>query len=176
MVRAARQLTALLTVVLCALWSLLLLQTPSAQAATAPARASVSVSACSAASHHTAPAETPDHTAPAETPDRSAPTEAVDHTAPVGSVPDHTPHVGAKRPVTPPPDPHLASDTVAELPAAVEHSVRFPAPPAAPAAAVPDLSVPARGVLAGGPRRERAPPGDRHEPRDSRGPPAPRHS
>ncbi|MEU7069940.1 hypothetical protein AB0B30_04770 [Streptomyces narbonensis] len=165
MVRAARQLTALLTVVLCALWSLLLLQTPSAQAATAPA--GVSVSACSEASHHTAPAEAPD---------RTAPTEAGDHTAPVGSVSDHTPHVGAQRPVTPPPDPHLASDTVAELPAAVEHSVRFPAPPAAPAAAVPDLSVPARGVLAGGPRRERAPPGDRHEPRDSRGPPAPRHS
>ncbi|MEU3744311.1 MULTISPECIES: hypothetical protein [Streptomyces] len=156
MVRAARQLTALLTVVLCALWSLLLLQTPSAQAAPAPARVSVSVSACSEAAHDAAPAE------------------AAHDTASTGSV-SHTPHVGAKRPIAPP-DPQLASDTVAELPAAVEHSVRFPVPPAGPAAAVPDLSVPARGLLAGDPRRERAPPGDRHEPRDSRGPPAPRHS
>ncbi|MEU3693619.1 hypothetical protein [Streptomyces narbonensis] len=164
MVRAARQLTALLTVVLCALWSLLLLQTPSAQAAPAPAR--VSVSACSQAAHHTAPAEAARH---------PASPEAAHHTEQAGAASHHTPHVGAKRPVAPP-DPHLASDTVAELPAAVEHSVRFPVPPAAPAAAVPDLSVPARGVLAGGPRRERAPPGDRHEPRDSRGPPAPRHS
>lgn len=73
-------------------------------------------------------------------------------------------------------DPHLALDAVAELPAAVEHSVRFPVPPAAPPSAAVDLSVPARGLLTGGPRRERAPPGDRHEPRDSRGPPSPRHS
>ena len=73
-------------------------------------------------------------------------------------------------------DPHLALDAVAELPAAVEHSVRFPVPPNALPSAAVDLSVPARGLLTGGPRRERAPPGDRHEPRDSRGPPSPRHS
>ncbi|MFB7359554.1 hypothetical protein [Streptomyces gardneri] len=151
MIRAARQLTALLTVVLCALWSLLLLQTPDAQAAPAPAP--VSVTAYPETAHDGETAGAAHHTGAA----------------------DHTPHVGAKR-VTTPPDPHLAADTVAELPAAVEHSVRFPVPPAAPAAAVPDLSVPARGVLAGGPRRERAPPGDRHAPRPSRGPPAPRHS
>ncbi|MFE7551349.1 hypothetical protein [Streptomyces gardneri] len=154
MIRAARQLTALLTVVLCALWSLLLLQTPDAQAAPAPAPVSV--------------------TAYPETAHDDEPAGAAHHAETAGAA-DHTPHVGAKR-VTTPPDPHLAADTVAELPAAVEHSVRFPVPPAAPAAAVPDLSVPARGVLAGGPRRERAPPGDRHAPRDSRGPPAPRHS
>ncbi|MFE7580406.1 hypothetical protein ACFU5Y_02435 [Streptomyces gardneri] len=154
MIRAARQLTALLTVVLCALWSLLLLQTPDAQAAPAPAPVSVTAYPETAHNGETARAAHDDETAGAA---------------------DHTPHVGAKR-VTTPPDPHLAADTVAELPAAVEHSVRFPVPPAAPAAAVPDLSVPARGVLAGGPRRERAPPGDRHAPRDSRGPPAPRHS
>ncbi|MFF8835513.1 hypothetical protein [Streptomyces sp. NPDC015130] len=149
MIRAARQLTALLTVVLCALWSLLLLQTPSAQAAPAPALVSVTAHAAGTAG-------------------------AAHHTDPVGSA-DHAPQAGAKR-LTTPPDPHLASDTVTELPAAVEHSVRFPVPPATPAAPVPDLSVPARGVLAAGPRRERAPPGDRHQPRDSRGPPAPRHS
>ncbi|MFE1904881.1 hypothetical protein ACFW96_14610 [Streptomyces gardneri] len=151
MIRAARQLTALLTVVLCALWSLLLLQTPDAQAAPAPAP--VSVTAYPERAHDGEPVRAAQHTETAH----------------------HTPDVGAERGTTPP-DPHLAADTVAELPAAVEHSVRFPVPPTAPAAAVPDLSLPARGVLAGGPRRERAPPGDRHAPRDSRGPPAPRHS
>ncbi|MCX5388639.1 hypothetical protein [Streptomyces sp. NBC_00094] len=78
--------------------------------------------------------------------------------------------------VVAPPEPHLAPVAVAQLPVAVEHSVRFPMPPAAPAAAVADLSVPSRGVFAGDARRERAPPGDRHEPRDPRGPPSPRHS
>ncbi|GEB54675.1 hypothetical protein [Streptomyces gardneri] len=163
MIRAARQLTALLTVVLCALWSLLLLQTPDAQAAPAPAPVSVTAYPETAHDGETSGAA------------HDGETVRASHHAETAGAADHTPHVGAKR-VTTPPDPHLAADTVAELPAAVEHSVRFPVPPAAPAAAVPDLSVPARGVLAGGPRRERAPPGDRHAPRDSRGPPAPRHS
>ncbi|MFD3664497.1 hypothetical protein ACFWVF_28540 [Streptomyces sp. NPDC058659] len=141
MARAARRLTALLPAILCALWSLLLLQTPSAQAAPVPP------TAYAGAVHHTAPDGDGHLTAPSE-----------------------AGHLATS------PETHLAPDAVAELPAAVEHSVRFPAPPAAPAAAVADLSVPARGVLAGGPRRERAPPGDCHEPRDSRGPPSPRHS
>lgn len=150
MARAARQLTALLPAILCALWSLLLLQSPSAQAAPVP------VTAYSGAVHHTAPDGAVHH---------AAPDRAGQLTAPSGAG-----HLATS------PETHLAPDAVAELPAAVEHSVRFPAPPATPAAAVADLSVPARGVLAGSPHRERAPPGDRHEPRDSRGPPSPRHS
>ncbi|MFI9122055.1 hypothetical protein ACIGW0_22045 [Streptomyces bikiniensis] len=75
-----------------------------------------------------------------------------------------------------PPEPYLAPAAVAGLPAVVEHSVRFPALPAAPAAAPVDLSLPLRGLLAGDPRRERAPPGGPHVPRDPRGPPSTRHS
>ncbi|MFI6416651.1 hypothetical protein ACIBG6_04325 [Streptomyces sp. NPDC050842] len=159
MARTARQLTALLPAILCALWSLLLLQTPSAQAAPVP------VTAYSGAVHHTAPDGAVHHTAP---------DGAVHHTAPDGA--GHLTARSEAGHLATSPETHLAPDAVAELPAAVEHSVRFPAPPATPAAAVADLSVPARGVLAGSPHRERAPPGDRHEPRDSRGPPSPRHS
>ncbi|MFB7588841.1 hypothetical protein [Streptomyces sp. NPDC056169] len=148
MARAARQLTALLPAILCALWSLLLIPAPSAQAAPAPLTA----------------------TSPAAT----GPAPAV--AAPPAGAAHATAHAGSGRLTTSPEPPHLASDAVAELPAAVEHSVRFPAPPAAPAAAAVDLSVPARGVLAGDPCCERAPPGDRHEPRDPRAPPTPRHS
>ncbi|MEU3483032.1 hypothetical protein ACI2LO_30030 [Streptomyces sp. NPDC033754] len=147
--RAARQLMALLPAILCALWSLLLLPTQSAQAAPAPMPAT------------------------------TAPTPGFGLGL-GGAFAVAGPHVTAPSesglPVTPTETPDLASDTVAELPAAVEHSVRFPAPPATPSAPAVDLSVPARGVLAGDPRRERAPPGDRHEPRDPRGPPSPRHS
>ncbi|MFF0476984.1 hypothetical protein [Streptomyces sp. NPDC004284] len=73
-------------------------------------------------------------------------------------------------------EPRLAPAAVVGLPAAVENLVRFPAAPAAPAAAPADLSVPARGLLVGDPRRERAPPGGPHGPRESRGPPSTRHS
>ncbi|MFD0152993.1 hypothetical protein ACWGQ4_23110 [Streptomyces sp. NPDC055721] len=154
MARAARQLMALLPAILCALWSLLLLPTQSAQAAPAPMPAT---------------------TAPASAPGFSLGLGLGREDVVAG------PHVvtaafEAGLPITPPQTPDLASDAVAELPAAVEHSVRFPAPPATPSAPAVDLSVPARGVLAGDPRRERAPPGDRHEPRDPRGPPSPRHS
>ncbi|MFF8378027.1 hypothetical protein ACF07V_18090 [Streptomyces sp. NPDC015661] len=79
------------------------------------------------------------------------------------------PHAG-------PSEPRLAPAAVVGLPAAVEIPVRFPAAPAAPPAASVDLSVPARGLLAGDPRRERAPPGGPHGPRESRGPPSTRHS
>ncbi|MFE2560585.1 hypothetical protein ACFXGT_32130 [Streptomyces sp. NPDC059352] len=146
MARAARRPNALLPVLLCALWSLLLLQAPGAQAAPTPA---ITASP--------APGPTPPTTSPAHL------------TVSPGSAP------GARH-LAAPPEPHLAPVAVVRLPAAVEHSVRFPAPPGAPTAAAVDLSVPARGVLAGDPRRERAPPGDRHHPRDPRGPPSPRHS
>jgi hypothetical protein len=73
-------------------------------------------------------------------------------------------------------EPRLAPAAVVGLPVAVENPVRFPATPAAPPVAQADLSVPARGLLVGDPRRERAPPGGVHRPRASRGPPSTRHS
>ncbi|MFD0071489.1 hypothetical protein ACFVIY_03505, partial [Streptomyces sp. NPDC127166] len=73
-------------------------------------------------------------------------------------------------------EPRFAPAAVVGLPVAVENPVRFPAPPAAPPVAHADLSVPARGLLVGDPRRERAPPGGVHRPRASRGPPSTRHS
>ncbi|MFF9428807.1 hypothetical protein [Streptomyces sp. NPDC014746] len=74
------------------------------------------------------------------------------------------------------PEPHLAATAAVGLPAAVENPARFPAAPAAPPAAPADLTVPARGLLAGDPRRERAPPAAAHGPRVPRGPPSTRHS
>ncbi|WP_406054883.1 hypothetical protein OG462_05225 [Streptomyces sp. NBC_01077] len=74
------------------------------------------------------------------------------------------------------PEPHFAPTAVVRLPAAVENPVRIPVAPPATAAVPADLSVPARGVLAGDPRRERAPPGAVHDPRAPRGPPSTRHS
>ncbi|MFE0653404.1 hypothetical protein ACFVZH_33030 [Streptomyces sp. NPDC059534] len=74
-----------------------------------------------------------------------------------------------------PPEPHLAAGAVVGLPAAVENHVRFPGAPVAPDVAPVDVPVPVRGVLVGDPRRERAPPGGSHRPRDPRGPPSPRH-
>ncbi|MEF9881064.1 hypothetical protein [Streptomyces sp. P9-A4] len=75
-----------------------------------------------------------------------------------------------------PPDPQLATTAVVRLPAAVENPVRFPGTPVTTAAVPADLSVPARGVLMGDPRRERAPPTAPRGPRVPRGPPAARHS
>ncbi|MFD5109976.1 hypothetical protein [Streptomyces cinereoruber] len=110
----------------------------------------------------------------AAAPDPTAPRAA--HAAPL-SAPRAVP-VPASAPAhhLAPSEPHLAPAAVVGLPAAVEHSVRFPAVPAAPAAAPLDLSLPLRGLLAGDPRRERAPPGGPHVPRDPRGPPSTRHS
>ncbi|MFF8510496.1 hypothetical protein ACF064_20650 [Streptomyces sp. NPDC015492] len=74
------------------------------------------------------------------------------------------------------PEPHFAPTAVVRLPAAVENPVRIPVTPPGAAAVPLDLSLPARGVVAGDPRRERAPPGAAHDPRAPRGPPSTRHS
>ncbi|MGW1122743.1 hypothetical protein ACWD5B_37485 [Streptomyces tanashiensis] len=99
--------------------------------------------------------------------------------APAEGLPAATASHQAASPAAPratPQEPHLAPAAVVGLPVAVENPVRFPAAPAAPAAAPADLSVPARGLLEGDPRRERAPPGGLHGPRAPRGPPSTRHS
>ncbi|MFB7040535.1 MULTISPECIES: hypothetical protein [unclassified Streptomyces] len=165
MERSARRLATLVPALLCVLWSLIL--TPAASAAdptAAPADRTVQGS----------PDPSPDRTVqgPASpTPGDPKPNRApAARTAPA-SVPAPAP---AHR--LAPPEPHLAPAAVAGLPAVVEHSVRFPAVPAAPAAVPVDLSLPPRGLLAGDPRRERAPPGGPHVPRDPRGPPSTRHS
>ncbi|WP_432121370.1 hypothetical protein [Streptomyces sp. S1] len=114
---------------------------------------------------------------PNSTPARTDPVQA--RTTPTSTLPVPAPAVSpAPVPVHRfvPPEPHLAPAAVVGLPAVVEHSVRFPAAPAAPAAVPVDLSLPPRGLLAGDPRRERAPPGGPHVPRDPRGPPSTRHS
>ncbi|MFF4169432.1 hypothetical protein [Streptomyces sp. NPDC001744] len=103
-----------------------------------------------------------------------APTTA--RAVPVAGPPDRTAPAPGPAHRLAPPEPHLSPVAVAGFPAAVEHSVRFPAPPAAPTAAPVGSSPPVRGLLAGDPRRERAPPGGPHVPRDPRGPPSTRHS
>ncbi|MFI1715169.1 hypothetical protein [Streptomyces litmocidini] len=74
-----------------------------------------------------------------------------------------------------PGEPRFAPAAVVGRPAAVENPVRIPVPPVAPAVAPADPSVPARGLLEGEPRRERAPPGGPRGPREPRGPPSTRH-
>ncbi|MFE8936020.1 hypothetical protein ACFYNX_00800 [Streptomyces sp. NPDC007872] len=146
MERSARRLAALVPALLCALWSLIL----------APAPASASNTA-------TPPAVRTAAISPAPAVDPAARTA---HASPPAPAPAHR---------LAPPEPHLAPAAVVGLPAVVEHSVRFPAAPAAPAVAPVDLSPPPRGLLAGDPRRERAPPGGPYVPRDPRGPPSTRH-
>ncbi|MGW4726296.1 hypothetical protein [Streptomyces sp. NPDC004291] len=116
---------------------------------------------------------------PNSTPARTDPVQA--RTTPTPTLPVSVPVPAVSPAPVPvhrfvPPEPHLAPAAVVGLPAVVEHSVRFPAAPAAPAAVPVDLSLPPRGLLAGDPRRERAPPGGPHVPRDPRGPPSTRHS
>ncbi|MEU2544139.1 hypothetical protein ABZ618_01640 [Streptomyces roseolus] len=82
----------------------------------------------------------------------------------------------AAAPASSAPDPRLTGAEAAELPAVVEQSVRFPAPPVAPPAVRTADVTPAPGRVAGDPRRERAPPGLPYDPRDPRGPPSTRHS
>ncbi|GHA92708.1 hypothetical protein ACIQRS_22060 [Streptomyces termitum] len=72
--------------------------------------------------------------------------------------------------------PQAGAAEAAELPAVVEHSVRFPAPPVAPPVLRSAADAPARGRVAGDPRRERAPPHVPYDPRTPRGPPSTRHS
>ncbi|MFJ6247236.1 MULTISPECIES: hypothetical protein [unclassified Streptomyces] len=147
MERSARRLATLVPALLCVLWSVVL----------APAASAADPAAAPRTIQGPAPT-TSGHPNPAA---RAAPA-AVPAPAPAHRLA--------------PPEPHLAPAAVAGLPAVVEHSVRFPAVPATPAAAPVDLSLPPRGLLAGDPRRERAPPGGPHVPRDPRGPPSTRHS
>ncbi|MER5312811.1 hypothetical protein ABT034_34140 [Streptomyces sp. NPDC002773] len=90
--------------------------------------------------------------------------------APAASAPHHGPPRASS------PEPHFAPTAVVRLPAAVENPVRIPGTPAALGTVPPEPHVPARGVLVGDPRRERAPPGTDHGPRAPRGPPSTRHS
>ncbi|MFD4371925.1 hypothetical protein [Streptomyces sp. NPDC058486] len=94
--------------------------------------------------------------------------------APVAVVPTAT--VGDIEPVPSAPDTHLSGAEAAELPAVVEQSVRFPAPPVAPPVVRGVDHAPVRGRVAGDPRRERAPPGLPYDPGAPRGPPSTRHS
>ncbi|MFF5454085.1 hypothetical protein ACFY40_23025 [Streptomyces sp. NPDC012950] len=185
MERSARRLATLVPALLCAIWSLLLTQPATADpAATPPTRvSSTGAGAATSAFPDRAPEagtapvfprSDPARTDPAAIPLLPDPTPAV-RTAPIPPAPAVSP------PPVPvhrfaPPEPHLAPAAVVGLPAVVEHSVRFPTAPAAPAAVPVDLSLPPRGLLAGDPRRERAPPGGPHVPRDPRGPPSTRHS
>ncbi|MFF9063991.1 hypothetical protein ACF09E_01400 [Streptomyces sp. NPDC014891] len=163
--RSTRRLVALLPAMLCAVWSLLVLPaaTPTGHpAAAGHAPAGTPVSAPAGTPVY-APAGTPVY-APAGTP-VSAPT-GTPHSAPAHGA-------GARASA---PEPHFAPTAVVRLPAAVENPVRIPVTPPGAAAVPLDLSLPARGVLAGDPRRERAPPGAAHDPRAPRGPPSTRHS
>ncbi|OII69720.1 hypothetical protein [Streptomyces sp. CC77] len=73
--------------------------------------------------------------------------------------------------------PRVTGAEAVELPAAVEQSVRLPAPPpAAPQAVRGADQAPGRGRVEGDPRRERAPPGLPYDPTAPRGPPSTRHS
>ncbi|MFJ2055960.1 hypothetical protein ACIOMM_08460 [Streptomyces sp. NPDC087908] len=178
MSRSTRQLAALLPAMLCAVWSLLVLPGSTASAA--------STGHVAAAGH--APVGTPNWAsagipvaAPSGMPNSGSagtPVSALPGT-PV-STPPGTP-VSAPTPGAGPrvsaPEPHFAPTAVVRLPAAVENPVRIPVTPPGAAAGPVDLTLPAaRGVLAGDPRRERAPPGAAHDPRAPRGPPSTRHS
>ncbi|MEV7674601.1 hypothetical protein [Streptomyces sp. NPDC088752] len=161
MERSARRLAALVPALLCALWSLTLAPAPASASntATPPAVRTAAISPAPA----TPPAVRTAATSPAPAVDPAA---RAAHASPPAPAPAHR---------LAPPEPHLAPAAVVGLPAVVEHSVRFPAAPAAPAVAPVDLSPPPRGLLAGDPRRERAPPGGPYVPRDPRGPPSTRH-
>ncbi|MFJ5137951.1 hypothetical protein [Streptomyces sp. NPDC088707] len=105
--------------------------------------------------------------------------QPTDHTAAAGPAPTRTLAPAASQGAGPratAPEPHFAPTAVVRLPAAVENPVRIPVTPAGTATVPVDLLLPARGVLAGDPRQERAPPGTAHDPRAPRGPPSARHS
>ncbi|MFF5922467.1 hypothetical protein ACFY8C_29635 [Streptomyces flavochromogenes] len=105
--------------------------------------------------------------------------QAADHTAAAGPAATRTVAPALSQGAGPrasAPEPHFAPTAVVRLPAAVENPVRITVMPAGTATVSADLSLPARGVLVGDPRRERAPPGTAHDPRAPRGPPSTRHS
>lgn len=95
--------------------------------------------------------------------------------APGTAVPP-TAAVSAQAPGHAAPDTHVSDTEAAELPAVVEQSVRFPAPPVAPPVVRTADAAPVRGRVAGDPRRERAPPSVPYDPQGPRGPPSTRHS
>ncbi|MFC9796909.1 hypothetical protein ACFVJI_30245 [Streptomyces sp. NPDC127584] len=203
--RSTRQLVALLPAMLCAVWSLLVLPGSTASASSpAPtghpaaagyAQAAMPVSApsgmpnsASAGVPVSAPSGMPNSasagvpvSAPSGMPNSGSagtPVYALSGTpvSPLSGTPVSAPTPGAGSRVSAP-EPHFAPTAVVRLPAAVENPVRIPVTPPGAAAVPVDLTLPAaRGVLAGDPRRERAPPGAAHDPRAPRGPPSTRHS
>ncbi|MGW2305048.1 hypothetical protein [Streptomyces sp. NPDC001809] len=181
--RSTRQLVALLPAMLCAVWSLLVLPGATASAASmaspAPTGHPAAAGQAPVGMPVFAPAGMP-NSAPSGIPvfapawtlvssPAGTPVSAPAHGA--GSAPAH----GAG-PRASAPEPHFAPTALVRLPAAVENPVRIPVTPPGAAAVPVDLTLPARGVLAGDPRRERAPPGAAHDPRAPRGPPSTRHS
>ncbi|MBB4981267.1 hypothetical protein [Streptomyces nymphaeiformis] len=161
---SARPLATLVPALLCVLWSLLL-----APAADASARGAATPAAPTVSAQGLRPSAASAHGLAAS----GASGASAQGRAAAGTTPqppsDAAPRARSQ-------EPRLAPAAVVGLPVAVENPVRFPAPPAAPPVAQADLSVPARGLLVGDPRRERAPPGGVHRPRASRGPPSTRHS
>ncbi|MFF5284273.1 hypothetical protein [Streptomyces sp. NPDC013171] len=161
---SARPLATLVPALLCVLWSLLL-----APAADASARGAATPAAPTVSAQGLRPSAESAHGLAAS----GASGASAQGRAAAGTTPqppsDAAPRARSQ-------EPRLAPAAVVGLPVAVENPVRFPAPPAAPPVAQADLSVPARGLLVGDPRRERAPPGGVHRPRASRGPPSTRHS
>ncbi|MEE1816335.1 hypothetical protein PUR59_15095 [Streptomyces sp. SP18ES09] len=172
---SARRLAALVPALLCALWSLLAL--PPATAPPQDLHAAAAVRAdpvlralrpegpgSPAVTLRTEGSGSPAVPIPSD-PGRGygpggAPSAAGSHTVPRAASPEA----------------HFAATAAVGLPAAVENPTRFPSAPAAPPVAPADLTVSARGLLAGDPCRERAPPAAAHGPRVPRGPPSTRHS
>ncbi|MCX4986149.1 hypothetical protein [Streptomyces sp. NBC_00572] len=148
--RSARRLTTLLPAMLLAIWSLLVLPAQDPTPATVP-------------TSHMVPS-------PASVAARAPASGTTVTSTPVQPAPHPATHRASA------PEPHFAPTAVVRLTAAVENPVRLPGTPGATVVVPADLSVPARGVLAGDPRRERAPPGAAHGPRAPRGPPSTRHS
>ncbi|MGW8356954.1 hypothetical protein [Streptomyces wedmorensis] len=199
MKRSPRWLAALLPALLWAIWSLVLLApsattavtTTAASTTARSAAASTPVASTPVASSQAASVQavgTPTGSPPALSPQAagaptggtlpgsaaaSAATSAPTGSTPAGGAPA-VPKASAAHRLTPP-EPHVGDTAVVRLSAAVENPLRFPPAPATPAAVPVDVPVPPRGVLAGDPRRERAPPGGPRGPRDPRGPPSPRH-
>ncbi|MGW4055300.1 hypothetical protein ACWENA_31195 [Streptomyces sp. NPDC004779] len=85
------------------------------------------------------------------------------------------PSAAAETPA-PAPGAQVSAAEAVELPAAVEQSVRFTAPPVAPPAVRVADETPGPGRVEGDPCRERAPPGLPYDPTAPRGPPSTRHS
>ncbi|MER5961579.1 hypothetical protein [Streptomyces sp. NPDC002057] len=168
---SARRLATLLPAMLCAIWSLLVLPAQAAGAADRPVPAPVGTTAPTPVPSPNPAAPTRGSTPGSWTPDFWTPGSS----APGSSTPAAPTTPGAHQRATSP-EPHFAPTAFVRLPAAVENPVRNPVTPATTGVVPADLSPPARGVLAGDPRRERAPPGGPRGPRDPRGPPATRHS